>query len=92
MLALDLAGLTAIFVLMGLVFKEDKPNRMLMRYAGILGIIIVLFQLQVTYGFTAPLGALFLMFITIFLFMLILDVVAIIPIVLGIGKKRRWIR
>lgn len=91
MLALDLAVLTDIFVLMGLVF-QDRPTRMLMRYAGVLGIIIVLFQLQVSYGFTAALGALFLLFIAIFLFMLILDVVALIPIVLGIGKKRGWIR
>ena len=65
---------------------------MLMRYAGVLGIIIVLFQLQVTYGFTAALGALFLMFIAIFLFMLILDVVMLIPILLNSMKKRGWIR
>jgi hypothetical protein len=91
MLALDLAVLTGLFVLMGLIF-QDKPTRMLMRYAGILGIIIVLFQLQVTYGFTAALGALFLMFILIFLFMLILDVVMLIPILLNSMKKRGWIR
>ena len=91
MLALDLAILTGIFVLMGLIF-QDKPTRMLMRYAGVLGIIIVLFQLQVTYGFTAALGALFLMFILIFLFMLILDVVMLIPILLNAGRKRGWIR
>ena len=91
MLALDLAVLTGLFVLMGLIF-QDKPTRMLMRYAGVLGIIIVLFQLQVTYGFTAPLGALFLMFIAIFLFMLILDVVMLIPILLTSMKKRGWIR
>ena len=91
MLALDLAVLTGLFVLMGLIF-QDKPTRMLMRYAGILGIIIVLFQLQVTYGFTAALGALFLLFIAIFLFMLILDVVMLIPILLTSMKKRGWIR
>ena len=91
MLALDLAVLTGLFVLMGLIF-QDRPTRMLMRYAGVLGIIIVLFQLQVTYGFTAPLGALFLMFIAIFLFMLILDVVMLIPILLDSMKKRGWIR
>jgi hypothetical protein len=91
MLALDLAVLTGLFVLMGLIF-QDRPTRMLMRYAGVLGIIIVLFQLQVTYGFTAPLGALFLMFIAIFLFMLIVDVVMLIPILLNSMKKRGWIR
>jgi hypothetical protein len=91
MLALDLAILTGIFVLMGFVFR-DKPTRMLMRYAGLLGIIVVLFQLQVTYGFTAQLGALFLMFIAIFMFMLIMDVVMLIPILLNAGKKRGWIR
>ena len=91
MLALDLAVLTGLFVLMGLIF-QDRPTRMLMRYAGVLGIIIVLFQLQVTYGFTAPLGALFLMFIAIFLFMLILDVVMQIPILLNSMRKRGWIR
>ena len=91
MLALDLAVLTGLFVLMGLIF-QDRPTRMLMRYAGVLGIIIVLFQLQVTYGFSAALGALFLMFITIFLFMLILDVVMLIPILLNSMKKRGWIR
>ena len=91
MLALDLAVLTGLFVLMGLIF-QDKPTRMLMRYAGVLGIIIVLFQLQATYGFTAALGALFLMFIAIFLFMLILDVVMLIPILLNSMKKRGWIR
>ena len=76
---------------MGFVFR-DKPTRMLMRYAGLLGIIVVLFQLQVTYGFTAQLGALFLMFIAIFMFMLIMDVVMLIPILLNAGKKRGWIR
>ena len=91
MLALDLAVLTGIFVLMGVIF-QDRPTRMLMRYAGVLGIIIVLFQLQVTYGFTAPLGALFLMFIAIFLFMMILDVVMQIPILLNSMRKRGWIR
>ena len=91
MLALDLAVLTGLFVLMGLIF-QDRPTQMLMRYAGVLGIIIVLFQLQVTYGFTAALGALFLMFIAIFLFMLILDVVMLIPILLNSMKKRGWIR
>ena len=91
MLALDLAVLTGLFVLMGLIF-QDRPTRMLMRYAGVLGIIIVLFQLQVTYGFSAALGALFLMFIAIFLFMLILDVVMLIPILLNSMKKRGWIR
>ena len=91
MLALDLAVLTGLFVLMGLIF-QDRPTRMLMRYAGVLGIIIVLFHLQVTYGFTAPLGALFLMFIAIFLFMLILDVVMQIPILLNSMRKRGWIR
>ena len=91
MLALDLAVLTGLFVLMGLIF-QDRPTRMLMRYAGVLGIIIVLFQLQVTYGFTAPLGALFLMFIAIFMFMLILDVVMLIPILLNSMRKRGWIR
>ena len=91
MLALDLAVLTGLFVLMGLIF-QDRPTRMLMRYAGVLGIIIVMFQLQVTYGFTASLGALFLMFIAIFLFMLILDVVMLIPILLNSMKKRGWIR
>ena len=91
MLALDLAVLTGLFVLMGLIF-QDRPTRMLMRYAGVLGIIIVLFQLQVTYGFTAALGTLFLMFIAIFLFMLILDVVMLIPILLDSMKKRGWIR
>ena len=91
MLALDLAVLTGLFVLMGLIF-QDRPTRMLMRYAGVLGIIIVLFQLQVTYGFGAELGALFLMFIAIFLFMLILDVVMLIPILLNSMKKRGWIR
>ena len=60
--------------------------------SGVLGIIIVLFQLQVTYGFTAALGALFLVFIAIFLFMLILDVVMLIPILLNSMKKRGWIR
>ena len=91
MLALDLAVLTGLFVLMGLIF-QDRPTRMLMRYAGVLGVIIVLFQLQVTYGFSAALGALFLMFIAIFLFMLILDVVMLIPILLNSMKKRGWIR
>jgi hypothetical protein len=91
MLALDLAILTGIFVLMGLIF-QDRPTRMLMRYAGILGIIIVLFQLQVTYGFAAALGALFLMFIAIFLFMLILDVVMLIPVLLDWMRERGWIR
>ena len=91
MLALDLAVLTGLFVLMGLIF-QDRPTRMLMRYAGVLGVIMVLFQLQVTYGFTAPLGALFLMFIAIFMFMLILDVVMLIPILLNSMRKRGWIR
>ena len=91
MLALDLAVLTGLFVLMGLIF-QDRPTQMLMRYAGVLGVIMVLFQLQVTYGFTAPLGALFLMFIAIFMFMLILDVVMLIPILLNSMRKRGWIR
>ena len=91
MLALDLAVLTGLFVLMGLIF-QDRPTRMLMRYAGVLGVIIVLFQLQVTYGFSVELGALFLIFIAIFLFMLILDVVMLIPILLNSMKKRGWIR
>ena len=45
MLALDLAVLTGIFVLMGVIF-QDRPTRMLMRYAGVLGIIIVLFVIS----------------------------------------------
>jgi hypothetical protein len=91
MLALDLAVLTGIFVLLGLIF-QDLYTKMLMRYAGVLGIIVVMFQLQVTYGFTAVLGALFLLFIAIFLFMLILDIVGLIPILIKSMQRKGWIR
>lgn len=91
MLALDLALLTGIFVVIGLLSQESYV-RMFMRYAGVLGIIVTLFQLQVSYGFSAQLGDLYLMFVAWFLLMLILDIVMLVPIALQMGRKRGWIR
>jgi hypothetical protein len=90
MLAFDMIIMTLAFVAVGMA-SQDAPMRQVMRYGAMLALMISMFELQVEYGFTTILGALFAMLVFLFVLFLLLDVIRLISLALGFMRKRRVI-